>query len=243
MQLHPRLALVAAAAFVLPPLGAASQNVQPASPLVHRYVAGEHFVYDANTLINSAQLKAKRPGRYTVDVDAKDPSRATLRIQHDGKNNLPIAIAIKPDGTWARPDGRAVPAFATYDASRMCAHSGPLRAGESWDCHVDGVVQYLGGSVPDTGDVHVTVAKIVPPATVELRIAFRGQPSRSTVVDDANRNDVEVTQQTVRASDVVIENGIVTSMNDHSQIALAVGGSTSVMDVVSTKTLVEHRSK
>jgi len=240
VQLHPRLAFVAAAAFVLPPLAAGSQTASP--ELAHRLAAGEHFVYDAKTSITSAQLRSKRPGRYTLDVDPHDPSRALLRIEHDGKPGSPIAIAIKPDGTWSRGDGRPVPAFVSYDPSRMCKHpDGDVRVGESWDCRVDGVVQYLGSAPPDTGDVHVSVVKVVPPGTVELTIAFKGQATRTSMLDEATHNEVQVGQQTVRMSDVVFDNGIVTSVADHSQIGTTVAGSTSVIDVVATKSLVEHR--
>jgi len=243
VQLHRRLALAAAAAFVLPPLAAGSQTTSSPA-LAHRFVAGEHFVYDAKTVITSAQLKNKRPGRYTLDVDPHDPSRAQLRIDHEGKTNSPVAIAIKPDGTWARGDGRAVPAFVSYDPSRMCRHSeAAVHAGESWDCHVDGVMQYLGSAPADTGDVHVSVVKVVPPATVELTVAFKGQATRTSMLDEATHNEVQVTQQTIRISDVILESGIVTSIAEHSQIGTTVAGSTSVMDVVATKNLVEHRPR
>ena len=243
VQLRRRLAVAAAAAFLMPPLLAASQTPS-ALTLTHRFLPGERFVYDAKTIITSAQLKSKRPGRYTLDVDAHDPSRAVLRIDHDGKPGSPIAITIKPDGTWTRADGRAVPGFVSYDPSRMCKHAdGDVRVGEAWDCRAEGVVQYLGSVPAEPGDVHVSVVKVVPPSTVELSIAFKGQATRTTMLDEATRNEVQVGQQTVRMSDVVFENGIVTSIAEHSQIGTTVAGSTSVMDVVATKNLVEHRPR
>ncbi|GEM_PF-4297620 len=242
-QMRPAFA-AAAAAFVLPLFGTAAEPVTSV-PLVHRYVAGEHLAYESRMTISGPHLKAKRQGHYFVDVDANDVSHAYVRIEQDGKTNLPIAITIKPDGSWLRGDGHSVPAIGEYDPSVMCGHAtATVHAGESWSCHIDGVFQYLGPAQPEPGNVRVTVIRIVPPKTAELNVSYRSDPYRETTTDDDTHQDITIVRQTIKTTTLLLDDGIATSIADHTQIGTSYGGSPpAVVEVNATKTLTEHRPK
>jgi hypothetical protein len=238
---HALALLVAVVAFAPPPAVIAADHPGDAVELGHQYSVGEHFVYDATLSITNAQLRSKQHSRYTFDVDPSDPMKGHLRIEQDGRTNPPIPVTIRADGSWARSDGRTVPVLAGYDPSFMCKHELAVRAGDTWDCHFDGASQYLGAATADPGELHVKVNRVISPTSLELRISYTGQPRSETVLDEDTHQEVHIVKQTVRATDIIFDNGIITSITDHTMLGTRLPNLTTSVDVKANKTLVEHR--
>jgi hypothetical protein len=233
--------LAAVVAFAPPPFVLAADK--PADPVVlrHRYVPGEHFVYSSNVSISAPQLRSSERSRFIFDVDTRDATRGILTIARDGRTTSRIPITIRQGGSWARGDGHAVVALTGYDANSMCRHDEPVRVGDTWNCRIDGAFQYLGSVSADPGEVQVSVARITPPTALELQIRYRGQPHDVEVMDEDTHQEVHLVKQTIRATDIVIDNGVVTSIVDHTKLATRLpNNAMAYVDVTSRKNLEEH---